>query len=280
MASIFYVDGKFVEAQNAAIPVDDLALLRGYGIFDFLRTYNGKPFYLEAHIDRLFQSAGSIGLHLPWTRSQIIDIVEQTLVQNHYKESNIRVLVTGGPSDDGILPRGNSRLLVMVTASKPKPLWWYEKGVTLSTYNTERDFPDAKSINYIAAIHALQKADKAGAVEALYIGENRLVLECTTSNFFGFKGDRLITPDSDILPGITRQVVLEIASNAFKIEKRHLPLDELPYFDEVFITSSTREVLPVVGIDDMRFSEGKPGPRTLRMMALFSDFTKHYGQSR
>ncbi|MDX9787367.1 MAG: aminotransferase class IV [Desulfobacterales bacterium] len=280
MASIFYVDGQFVEAQNATIPVDDLALLRGYGVFDFLRTYNGKPFYLEAHVNRLFQSAAGIGLHLPWSKPQVIDIVTETLAKNHYSESNIRILVTGGSSDDGITPMGNSRLLVMITGLKPKPAWWYEKGVSLATYRTERDFPCAKSINYIAAIHALRKAEKAGAVEALYIGEDQHVLECTTSNFFGFKGDTLVTPDSNILPGITRQVVLELASKVFRVEQRPVSLEELPRLDEVFITSSTREVLPIVRIDDMTFSQGKPGSRTLHVMRLFSDFVKEYARSR
>lgn len=279
MASIFYIDGNFVEAKNATLPVDDLALLRGYGVFDFLRTYNGKPFFLEAHVNRLFQSAAGIGLHLPWSKPEIIDIVLQTLARNHLPESNIRILATGGPSDDGILPKGNSRLLVMVTELKPKPAWWYEKGVKLSTCRTERHFPDAKSTNYIAAIYALQKAEKEGAVEALYIGQDLQVLECTTSNFFGIIGDTLVTPDSNILPGVTRQVVLQIASEYFTIEKRQLLLEELSHFEEVFITSSTREVLPIVDIDQMPFSHGKPGPKTLRIMALFSDFVKAYGAS-
>jgi branched-chain amino acid aminotransferase len=278
MASIFYIDGAFVDAREATLPVDDLAILRGFGVFDFLRTYNGSPFYLEAHVDRLFQSAERIGLAMRWTREEVVDITRQTLAQNQGAEHDIRIMVTGGTSQDGFCPSGNSRLLVMVTPHKDKPRGWYEKGVKLTTWLTQRDFPEAKSTNYIAGIMALQKACTEGGVEALYIGRDGQVLECTTSNIFGFMGERLITPDTGILPGITRQVVLDLAAGVFDVEKRRLSLQDLHAMDEVFITSSTREIVPVIRIDEETIGRGKPGSRTLKLMSRFSELTQTYGK--
>jgi branched-chain amino acid aminotransferase len=272
------MDGSFVDAREATLPVDDLAILRGYGVFDFLRTYNGEPFYLEAHAERLFQSALRIGLAMRWSRQEVVDITRQTLAKNQGAEHDLRIMVTGGTSEDGFCPSGQSRLLVMVTPHKDKPRWWYERGVKLTTWQTERDFPEAKSTNYIAGIMALQKACAEGGAEALYIGRDGQVLECTTSNIFGFLGERLITPDTGILPGITRQVVLDLAAGAFGIEKKRLSLEDLHAMDEVFITSSTREIVPVIRIDERIVGQGKPGSRTLKLMSLFSELTRSYGK--
>ena len=275
---IYYVDGKFVPANEAVISVNDLALLRGYGVFDFLRTYNNTPFLLDAHIDRLRRSAELIDVSLPWSNLELRDIVMETLGKNQYPESNIRILVTGGDSLDGLIPIGKSKLIVMVSALKPMPASFYESGVKLTTARIQRLFPGAKSTNYIAGIRAIATARKAGAVEALYLGRNGQVLECVTSNFFGFMGNTLVTPESDILPGVTRKVVLGLAGDVFKCETREMTLEELTILDEAFITSSNKEVLPVVQIDDIRIGEGRPGKNPRRLMELFSAFTANYGR--
>ena len=275
---IYYIDGKFVPANEAVISVNDLALLRGYGVFDFLRTYNGVPFLLDAHINRLRRSAELIDISFPWSSLELLDIVMKTLDRNRYPESNIRILVTGGDSLDGLTPIGKSKLLVMVLPLKRLPPAFYEKGVKLTTSRIQRLFPGAKSTNYIAGIRAMAAAKKAGAVESLYIGRGDRVLECVTSNFFGFSGDTLLTPESDILPGITRQVVLDLAEGVFKTETREMTLDELKHLDEAFITSSNKEVLPVVHVDDLCIGNGLPGKNTRRLMNLFTAFTANYGK--
>lgn len=275
---IFYIDGKFVPSNEASIPVSDLALLRGYGVFDFLRTYNNTPFFLEEHLNRLRHSADLIDIRLPWNNRELQDIVQNTLNKNGYPESAIKILVTGGDSTDGLIPTGESRLLVMVSALKPLDAAQYESGVKLTTSRIPRLFPGAKSTNYIAGIRATAAAQKAGAVESLYIGGNNQILECVTSNFFGFKGNTLVTPESDILPGITRKVILDFAAEVFTIETREMDLDELTLLDEAFITSSTREVLPVVRVDDVTIGNGIPGKNTRRLMEMFSEFTANYGR--
>lgn len=275
---IYYIDGRFVPANEAFISVNDLALLRGYGVFDFLRTYNGIPFLLGAHIDRLRRSAELIDISFPWKNGELTDIVTKTLEHNRYPESNIRMLVTGGDSLDGLTPIGKSRLLVMVLPLKRLPSAFYETGVKLTISRIQRLFPGAKSTNYIAGIRAMDAAKKAGAAESLYIGRGDRVLECVTSNFFGFAGNTLLTPESDILPGITRQVVLDLAAGVFTIEKREMTMGELKHLDEAFITSSSKEVLPVVQVDDLRVGSGLPGKNTRRLMELFRAFTANYGR--
>lgn len=275
---IYYIDGKFVPANDASIPVNDLALLRGYGVFDFLRTYNNTPFCLEEHLNRLRRSANLIDINLPWSNDELQGIVQETLNKNGYAESTIKILVTGGDSPDGLIPIGKSRLLVMVSALKPMNTADYELGVKLTTSRVPRLFPGAKSTNYIAGIRAIAAAQKAGAAESLYIGRNNQILECVTSNFFGFRNGVLVTPESDILPGITRRVVLDLAADVFSIETREMDLDEMKLLDEAFITSSTREVLPVVQINDLTIGNGKPGKNTHRLMEMFSGFTATYGR--
>lgn len=276
---IYYIDGEFIPSNEASISVNDLALLRGYGVFDFLRTYNNTPFFLDEHLNRLRRSADLIDISFPWTNRDLRNIVQDTLDRNGYPESSIKILVTGGDSLDGLIPIGKSRLLVMVSALKPLDPKEYELGVKLTTSRIPRLFPGAKSTNYIAGIRAIAAARKAGAAESLYVGKKNQILECVTSNFFGFKGKLLVTPESDILPGITRKVVLDLAAHHFPFETREMDLDELEKLDEAFITSSTKEVLPVVRVDDVPIGNEKPGENTRRLMLLFSDFTATYGRN-
>jgi branched-chain amino acid aminotransferase len=276
--SIYYVDGEFMPAESAVIPVDDLALMRGYGVFDYLRTYAGKPLHLQEHVARLICSADKIGLALPWNEADIIHIVEETLARNATSEANafaeanaladanVRILITGGSSSDFITPEGHPRLLVLVTPVVPKPPEWYDKGVKIITSPSSRTIPGAKSIDYIPATMALGKAKKVGAVEALYVEESGLVLECTTSNIFAVKGGIIATPGDEILAGITRKSVLTLAKAHHPVEIRDLPLAELLAADEVFITGSGKGLVPVVQIDETVIGDGQPGPVTRGLM--------------
>ncbi|MDL2275459.1 aminotransferase class IV [Desulfosarcina sp. OttesenSCG-928-G10] len=263
--SIYYVDGEFVPAESAVIPVDDLAILRGIGVFDLLRTHNGAPCFLDAHIRRLENSAKEIELPLPWSHAEIVHVVRQTLEKNNLPEASIRVLVTGGSSADFMTPSGNPRLVVMVSPVAPLPETWYTDGVKIISLEVERTLPGAKSINYIQASLALKKAEAAGALDALYVDPQNRVLECTTSNIFAFSGDTLITPERNILHGITRQMVMELAAGPFTVVARDLPYTELVAADEVFITNTPRGIVPVVQVDAHKIGDGRPGPRTRRL---------------
>jgi branched-chain amino acid aminotransferase len=263
---IYYIDGEFMPAQNAVIPVDDLALMRGYGVFDYLRTYAGKPLHLQEHVARLICSADKIGLELPWDEAEITNIVEETLVRNDLVDANVRILVTGGSSSDFITPEGRPRLLVLVTPVAPMPPEWYQKGVKIITVPFSRTLPGAKSIDYIPATMALGKAKKTGAIEALYVDTDGLVRECTTSNIFAVKQGVVTTPGEGILAGITRKSVLAMAKTHHPVEVRNLTLEELLAADEVFLTGSGKGLVPVVQIDETVIGDGRPGPVSCGLM--------------
>ncbi len=275
---IYYIDGEFVESSQAVIPVNDLALLRGYGVFDFLRTYGGKPFCVEEHIIRLKNSARLIGLSFPWTIDEVIGIVNQTLARNHYAESNVRIIVTGGPSDDFITPGNLPRLLVLAGELHHYPHKWYSRGVKVITVPGRRSIPGAKTINYLSALVALETAHLQDAVEAISIDRDGRVGEGQTSTVFAFSGDRLLTNEDGILPGVTRELILRLTKPEFTQEIREITIEELLRADEIFMTASNKEVFPVVRVDDTVISTGSPGPRTRRVMKLFRDYTTRFAQ--
>lgn len=279
--AVYYMDGKFVDDAQAKLSAKDLTVLRGFGVFDFLITYNKRPFFLEEHVARLENSAREIGLGLGHTPEEICRIVIQTIEKNPlHKESNIRIIYTGGISPDGVTPQGNGILMVMVNPRMELPPWWYTQGTKIITIAMERFLPTAKSTNYLSAVFAQQQALKTGAVEAIYLDSKNRLLEGTTANLFCFKDSRLITPPDQILPGITRKVVLDLAQDHYPIELRHIPKDELKEMDEVFITASNKEIVPVIQVDDLILGNGKPGDKTRHVMELFKNFTIAYGQGK
>jgi branched-chain amino acid aminotransferase len=277
--NIFCIDGEFVPENQAVLSVNDIGLLRGYGIFDFMRTYNRRPFYLEEHVARLANSARLTGLAMPWSQGQIVEMALKTLERNpELSDANIRLVITGGISADSITPENKTSLLIMVTDLHRCPPEWYQDGVVIITTHDERYMPRAKSTNYLPGILALARARQQGAIESIYIDRYGRLLEGTTSNLFAFIGDKLVTPGTAILPGITRKVVLELAEKEFEIEIRDIFRDEVRLMDEVFLSSSNKEVVPVVRMDELIFSGGKPGQRTRRLMQRFADYTHQYGQ--
>ena len=275
----YYVDGKFVDDDAALIPAKDITVLRGFGVFDFLITYNKRPFFIKEHVARLENSAKEIGLTLQHSNGQICDIVAQTIEKNpHHTESNIRIVYTGGISPDGVTPQGNGILMVMVTPKHELPAWWYTDGTKIITIDIERFIPTSKSTNYLSAVFALQKAHKTGAVEAIYKDRENRLLEGTTTNLFCFKENQLITPPDTILPGITRSVVLELTKDKYTHKLRHIDADELKEMDEIFICASNKEIVPVIQVDDLVIGNGKPGEKTRNLMEMFKTYTHAYGQ--
>jgi branched-chain amino acid aminotransferase len=279
MANVYYVDGKFVLDSEAVLPVNDLGLLRGYGCFDFMRTYNGRAIFLRDHVQRLFRSAMQIGVQLPVSEDELVLLVDQTLKRNPPVESSIRILVTGGSSPDFITPQGRPRIVIMVSPLSSYPRAWYQEGAKIITVPHVRSLPGAKSIDYIRAILVLAEAREKGAIEAVYVDPEGRVREGTTSNIFAFFGDRLATPGREILHGITRQKVLELVVNKFPVDIRDIRRDELLRADEVFITSSNRLIVPIVRVDDGIIGSAQPGRQTRSVMQAFAEYTDRLSQS-
>lgn len=265
----WYVAGEWVHPDQAKISLNDLAVLRGYSAFEALRTYNSRPFHLNDHLERLYRSAEMIDLAIPYTREEIMAIIQEIIARNSYRHASLRLLLTGGESADGMMATGEPRLIVMITRLAERDPARFARGVRLVTTRLQRETPEAKTSNYTSAVRALKDAARRGADDALFVNEQDQVQEATRSNFFLFRDDTLVTPRAGILLGVTRTVVLELARGRFALEERVIPLAELALADEVFITSSSKEITPVVQIDDLVIGDGRPGPRTTELEQRF-----------
>jgi branched-chain amino acid aminotransferase len=265
----WYRDGAWVHPHEATISIHDIAVLRGYSAFEALRTYNRRPFHLADHLERLYRSAALIDLEIPCTREEIADLVQELIARNPYRHASVRVLVTGGESEDGIVATGRPKLIMLISPLGERDRQRFAQGVFLVTTRLQREVPEAKTSNYTAAVRALKAAARRAADDALFVNAQGHVPEATRSTFFLFRGDTLVTPGEGVLPGITRGVVLSLAQGRFPIEERPILLEELALADEAFITSSSREIVPVVRIDEQLIGSGTPGPRTGELQQRF-----------
>ncbi len=270
----WYIDGRWVHPNEATISINDITVSRGYGAFESLRTYNRKPFHLDEHLNRLYRSASLIDLDIPYSRGEVEQVIYDVIEYNSYKHAMIRIFVTGGVSEDGILPSGKPTLAVLITPLPERDMERFARGQKVITSSLQRVSPEAKTTNYVAAVRSLKEAAKRDAVDALFVNEQGHVLEGTRSNFFVFRGDTLVTPREGVLIGVTRNTVLELAHGRFPIEERPILLTELPLVDEAFITSSSREITPIVQIDNLVIGNGKPGPRTYELEQRFIEMVE------
>ena len=272
--ALWYINGRWVHPNEGTISINDVAVLRGYSAFESLRTYDRRPFHLDEHLSRLYRSAKMIELDILYTSEYISDIIHEIIERNSYKHASIRILVTGGETEDGILPSGNPVLAVLITQLGERDMERFAKGYKVITSRLQRVSPEAKTTNYIEAVRSLKEAARRDAVDALFVNEQGHVLEGTRSNFFVFRGDTLVTPRAGVLIGVTRNTVLELAHGIFPIEERPISFDELTHIDEAFITSSSKEITPVIQIDDIVVSGGKPGPRTIALEQRFIEMVE------
>ncbi len=273
---LYYVNGSFVKKSNAVVGVHDLGFIRGWGVFDFLVTYKGgKPFLLTKHLARLRKSAKLIGLSLPSSSKKIAEIILATIKKNlNGHEKTVRIVVTGGQSNDSLTPSGKPTLIVMVNDRHLYPVSFYKKGVSAITFEYSRENPQAKSLNYTFGIKAILHAQKAHALEAIYVNKkSNDVLEGVTSNVFIVKKGQVTTPHEDTLPGITRELVIKLCKNIATFGEHKVTIQDLLSADEVFLTATNKEVMPVVRIDKKLVAKGLPGPVTQSIMAAYKKFT-------
>jgi len=272
---MYYINGQFVPKEDAKISVLDLGLLRGLGVFDYLRTYGGRPFHLWDHLLRFRYSAEHIGLTLPQSLIEIEEIIQTLLKNDPFTESSLKIVLTGGVSPDQFFPQDKSSLIILAYPLVPPSPTFYSEGIKVVTTELGRSLPMSKTTQYASAIIALQRGKIHSAMEALYLNAHREILEGTTSNFFGFKNGILHTCCSEeVLIGITREVVRKLAKDHFPVELRPIRYDEIPLLEEAFITSSNREIMPVVEIDGVAIGSGKVGAKTKMLMELFHAYTQ------
>ncbi len=274
MKSFCYINGKIHSADEAAIGVSDFALQRGYAVFDFIKIYNGKLFHFNDHIQRLKNSASELHLKLPISDEEIHNISEQLIKKSTLNQPCIRLILTGGYAyTKPVLSHPNFIIIAEELPSYPKDV--YTKGAKIITIKYQRELYHIKSINYLNALRLEPLKQDKQVFDILYYSDSGIT-ECPQNNFFIFKGDILITPADFILHGITRKIVLKLARDHFPIEKRALPLNELKYADEAFVTSTTKGIIPIIKIDDQKIGNGLIGKRTKTLMKLFDDYTKKY----
>jgi len=264
---IYFVDGQFVLKEDAYISVSDITIIRGYGVFEFLVTYNQVPFCLKEHLDRLFYSAKELGLNVGYSQNEIAQIVYELIERNPYPECGIKIIITGGESVDDFTPTGKSKLIALVNEFKHLDESLYQNGISVQTTPLKRALPLIKTTDYSPAIVAMLKAKREGFFDILYVDDDRNLLECSRSNFFAVKNGVIITPKVDVLPGITKDYILRHVG----VEERQIRYDEIHEFDEAFTTSSTKEVLPICQIDQIVI--GSPGKISKQLRELFTQST-------
>jgi branched-chain amino acid aminotransferase len=272
---MYYINGQYVKGEDAKISVLDLGILRGFSVFDYLRTYAGRPFHLQEHLQRLKYSAEHIGLSLPHSLPEIEEIIHTVQKLNQLSEASIKIVLTGGVSADQFTPSPRSTLIVFAYPLTPYPSHCFLDGIKVVTTKLSRSLPTSKTTQYTPAIVALQQGKKQSAQEALYLNAKDQILEATTSNFFAFKNGVLHTCCSEeVLIGITREVLLRLAAPHFEISLQPLHYSEITQIDEAFITASNKEIMPVTTIDFHPIGNGKVGPKTQQLMTLFSSYTQ------
>lgn len=280
MSSGVWIDGHKVSPEAAKVSVFDRGFLYGDSVFEALRTYGGRPFALDRHLTRLQRSAERVYIELPVSAEQLGREVATAIVEAGHPESYVRVTLTRGIGEtlglDPGLSRHPLRVVIVQPLASPAPET-YENGIHAVTYRAQRVTDDsaaagAKVGNYLMAVLANREARKAGASEALIVDGRERVIEGATSNVFAVIAEELVTPpESDgILLGITRETVLAVASDlALPVRLASLTLEQVQGASELFISSSIRELVPVVRLDGAPIAGGRPGPTTLRLLSEF-----------
>lgn len=275
MKKYCFANGKITELAKANVPVNDLAVLRGYGVFDFLKTVNGKPFLWKEHWTRFVNSAKLLNLKINVSEKEVQEAIKKLLAKNKVADASIRLLLTGGATEDGMTPKQSS-FFILIEDVYAYPNKCFEQGAKVITHEYLRLVPGAKTTNYITAIRLGQAKKKAGASEILFLDHGR-VLECSTSNFFIVKKGKIFTAHEDILGGMTRNKVIELARKAgLEVIEKEIKVKDLATADETFLTATNKDVMPVVQIDDQKVAKGEIGPVTKKVMELFAEFVRNY----
>jgi len=279
MPRIIFMNDRLVPEEEARVSVFDHGLLYGDGVFEGLRSYSGRVFRLDAHLDRLWDSARAISLEIPLAKDIVAKAVNDTLAANKLVDGYVRLLVTRGAGSLGLDPNRtkNPQVIVIADTISLYPQEFYDKGLRIVTAATQRVHsaalsPRIKSLNYLNNIMAKLEGLQAGCVEALMLNHKGEVAECTGDNVFVVRSGRLLTPppDAGILEGITRNAVMELAHAAgIDCQEATLTRYDLYTSDECFLTGTAAEVIPVVDIDGRKIGSGTPGPVTARLTADF-----------
>jgi len=287
MGLTIYLDGNFVDQSEAKISVFDHGLLYGDGVFEGIRVYKNCIFRLEQHLDRLYSSAKYIMLTIPMTKQELIDATVETVRRNHISDGYIRLVVTRGVGDLGLAPWKCPKASVFIIASTITlyPAEFYEKGMEIVTVPTTRNRNEAlnaraKTLNYLNNILAKIEAKNAGVEEALMLDSTGFVAECTGDNIFLIKDHTVLTPPTYLgaLKGITRDCLMELArAEGLNVVEQPFTRFDVYESEEVFLTGTAAEAIPVVKVDGRVIGDGKPGSVTKKLIERFRAITSTDG---
>jgi len=284
MQMIININGQIMPPEKASIPVLDRGFLYGDSIYEVTLTYDKKPFLMKEHLDRLWSSASKIEMHLKYTRDDIIREVQKTIDHFGIPRAYIRIIITRGEGEIGLDPMlsDDNNLVIIVKELPENPTWWYEQGVHMIIADLRRlpkkvlD-PNLKSGNYLSNVMAHHQAKKVGAFDAILLNMRGYVTEGTTNNIWMVRKGRVITPplEAGLLEGITRSSLLTIGKkHGIEMVEDNFTADELKSAQEAFLTSSTRELVPITKIDDERIGQGVPGPMYLKLHQFYREFVR------
>ena len=274
--SLVYIDGEFVPESEAKISVFDHGFLYGDGVFEGIRAYRGVVFKLKEHIDRLYDSARFLRIEIPMSKEELMEKILETVRRNGLSDCYIRVVVTRGVGDLGLDPRKCGKPSTIIIARPMAPLLG-KKAASLIISSIRRDGVDAtshqaKSLNYLNNILAKLEAINAGADDAVMLDSRGFISEATGENIFIVKNERIMTPPptSGILLGITRGCIIELARNlGYEVVEKELTPFDLITADEVFLTGTAAEIVPVESVNGEKIGGRVPGPITERLIKEF-----------
>ncbi|MES2653713.1 MAG: aminotransferase class IV [Bacteroidota bacterium] len=256
------INHQLYTEDEAKISVSDLSVQRGFGIFDFLKTINNRAIFLEDHFDRFYNSAKEMNLTVGVNRAELKNSIDLLMKSNNLPNSGLKFILTGGFSSDGYTMSKPNLILTQVPFEIDKTS--FNTGMKLVTYGHQRQLPTIKTIDYLQAIR-LQLYIKENLADDVLYHSNGFLRECPRANFFMVKGNTVITPKTDILRGITRSKILGLKIEGYTITEQDFNLSDLATADEAFISSSTKNALPVLAIDGKSIGDGKPGEITRKI---------------
>ncbi|MBV6639907.1 MAG: aminotransferase class IV [Cyclobacteriaceae bacterium] len=267
-------NGQLLDQEEVSFPIDDIALLRGYGIFDFFRLSAGIPLFMEDHLDRFYKGAELARLKSPVGREELKSLLFEMFEHNKMDVSGIRIVLTGG-NGNGAYAVGKSNLIITQEPISFPTDEMFANGVKLITHEYLRDLPEVKTINYMTGIWLQQQIKENGAFDVLYIHKGE-VHELTRSNIFivNQAGD-LITPKERVLHGVTRKRLINAIGD---VQQRNITVDELANAREVFITGTTKKVLPIHTIDEWTYQSAQEGSKTSEVMQELAQLESDYVQ--
>ena len=276
-----YIDGEYYLKNDAKISVFDHGLLYGDGVFEGIRVYDGYVFKLDDHLNRLYESAKSIELNVPLSKTEFKEAILEILRKNKLKDAYLRVVVTRGIGDLGLNPTSCPKPSIIIIADYLAPLF-EGKNATAIIASTRRNAitavnPMIKSLNYLNNVLARIEANKAEANEAIMLNQNGTIAEGTGDNVFIVKNGKLITPPATAgaLEGVTRRVIMKLAQEeGIDVSEREISAHELYNADEAFLTGTAAEVAPLVEVDGKKIGSGKCGPVTTRLIEKFKAIRK------